>query len=406
MQLRLALLLQFIVLLLLTGCGPTVPGSQVADRVAPLMVQRELSEKELLNVSIVIFDPGSLPADPDRRKGLSPEIREAEARFVPVHLKYTMQRTGYWGVVRVVPNEDNGSEVLVRGRIEYSDGESAALTVEAVDSRNVLWFSRTYAETTRPGDRGATEPEKTDIFQDLFNTVANDLVIHRSRLRTEEIEEIRQVAELRFAAEMVPDVYARYLAVDNQGRYSITHLPSPDDPMMERVKNIRTRDEMLVDAINGYYETYYRDLWLPYANWRKFRTDEVTVMRQLEREALTRQVLGVASIVGAIALGASGDRETRLRTGTLQDVMLAGGAYAIYSGVQKGKESEINKEAIEELGNSFTSEAEPLVMEVEGETIRLTGSAEQQYERWRNLLKELYARETGLTEYAPPSVGK
>lgn len=403
MQLRSALLFQFIVLLLLAGCGPTVPGTQVADRVAPLMAQRELAENELLNVSIVVFDPGPLPDNPDRRKGLSPEIREAEARFVPVHLKYTMQRSGYWGAVRVVPNDDNGSEVLVRGRVEYSDGESAALTVEAVDSRNILWFSRTYAETTQPDDHAATEPEKTDTFQDLFNTVANDLVIHRSRLHPGEIEEIRRIAELRFAAEMVPDVYARYLAVDRQGRFAITHLPAPDDPMMERVRNIRTRDEMLVDAMNGYYETYYRDLWLPYANWRKFRTDEVTVMRQLEREALARQVLGVASIVGAIALGASGDRDTRLRTGTLQDVMLAGGAYAIYSGVQKSKENAINKEAIEELGNSFSSEAEPLVMEVEGETIRLTGSAEQQYERWRNLLKELYARETGLTEYSPPS---
>ncbi len=406
MQLGLIILFHFLVAGLLQGCGPAVPGTQVPHRVAPFMAGHELPESELLNVSIVVFDPGRLPEDPGRRRGLSPEIREAEARFVPVHLKYTMQRTGFWGAVRVVPNEDNGSEVLVRGKIEYSDGESTALTVEAVDSRNVLWFRKTYAQTTKPDEHVAIEPEKSDTFQDLFNTVANDLAIHRSRLHPSEIEEIRRIAELRFAAEMVPDVYSRYLAPDRQGRFSITHLPAADDPMMERVRSIRTRDEMLVDAINGYYETYYRDLWLPYANWRKFRTDEVAVMRRLEREALGRQVLGVAAIVGAIALGASGDSDTRLRTGTLQDVMLAGGAYSIYSGVQKNKETAINKEVIEELGNSFTSEAEPLVMEVEGETVRLTGSAEQQYERWRTLLKELYARESGLTEYAPPAGGE
>src|SRR5690606_25120984 len=119
-----------------------------------------------------------------------------------------------------------------------------------------------------PDEHVAIEPEKSDTFQDLFNTVANDLAIHRSRLHPSEIEEIRRIAELRFAAEMVPDVYSRYLAPDRQGRFSITHLPAADDPMMERVRSIRTRDEMLVDAINGYYETYYRDLWLPYANWR------------------------------------------------------------------------------------------------------------------------------------------
>lgn len=354
----------------------------------------------------MVFDPGKLSDNPDRRRGLSPEIREAEARFIPVHLKYTMQRTGWWGAVRVVPNEDNGSEVLVRGRIEYSDGESMALTVEAVDSRNVVWLRRTYAETARSTDHAATVPEKMDTFQDLFNTIANDLALCRGQLHPREIEQIRRVAELRFAAEMVPDVYGSYLNRDPQGTFAVTHLPAPEDPMMERVRNIRSRDEMLVDAMNGYYENYYNDLWLPYANWRKFRTEEVTVLRRLEREALGRQVLGVAAIVGAIALGASGDSETRIRTETLQEVMLAGGAYAIYSGAQKSKESAINEEAIEELGNSFSSEAEPLVMEVEGETVRLTGSAEQQYARWRSLLKELYARESGLPAYSPPAAGQ
>lgn len=391
-------LIPFLLILctLLYSCAPTVPGNQVPDRVFPMMSQRELGEHELLNVSIRVFDPGKLPVNEKQKQGLSPEIREAEARFVPVHLKYTMQRTGYWGTVRVVPNDDKGSEVLVKGKIEYSDGESAALTVEAVDSRNVLWFRKTYAETTGPRERTLTEPEKNDIFQDLFNTIANDLAAYRNRLHPREIGEIQRIAEIRYGAEMIPEVFGRYLAMDPYGRIHLVHLPAAGDPMLDRIRKIRTRDDMLVDAINGYYEAYYRDLWEPYANWRKFRTEEVLAMRTLERQALTQQVLGVAAIVGAIALGASSDENTRLRTSTLQDVMLAGGAYAIYSGIQKNQETRINKEAIEELGVSFSSEAEPLVIEMEGETVRLTGSAEQQYARWRNLLKELYARETGL----------
>ncbi len=390
-------------LLPLWGCAPVVPGTQVPDQVAPLTAPRELPEDELLNVSIMVFDPGRLPDDPDDRRGLSPEIREAEARFIPVHLKYTMQRSGFWGAVRVVPNADNGAEVLVRGRIEYSDGESVVLTVEAYDSRNVLWFKNTYAETASLSEHDRGEPERIDIFQDLFNTIANDLVIARSRLTRQEITEIRQVAELRFAAEMVPEVFGNYLAVAPGDQYRLMHLPAADDPMIRRVRNIRSRDEMLIDAINGYYETYYRDLWEPYHNWRKFRTDEVTTMRRIEREALAQQVLGIAAIVGAIALSASGDYDTRVRTSTLQDIMVAGGAYAVYSGIQKKGEAAINKEAIEELGISFTSEAEPLVLEVEGETVRLTGTAEQQYARWRNMLRELYARETGLVDMPAPT---
>jgi len=43
-----------------TGCA-SVPGNQVAEQVAPILPQRELSDAELLNVSIQVFEPGDLP---------------------------------------------------------------------------------------------------------------------------------------------------------------------------------------------------------------------------------------------------------------------------------------------------------------------------------------------------------
>ncbi len=384
-----------VTLVMLGGCA-TIPGNQVADQVAPHMATREFAGHELLDVSIEVFDPGELPESKDKQIGLSPEIREAEARFIPLHLKYTMQRTGYWGTVRIVPGEDNSAEVLVRGKIEHSDGESTVVTIEALDSRNVLWFKKTYAETAKPGEHLTTEPEKEDTFQDMFNTIANDLAEYRNRLKPKDIQEIQRVAELSFGREMAPDVYGQYLSPDKKGRLRIVHLPAANDPMLYRVQNIRARDDMLLDTINGYYDAYYIDLWEPYSNWRKFRSEEVATIREIEKSATTRKVLGVAAIVGAIILGANSNENTRIRTSTLQDVLIAGGAYSIYSGMQKSKEVNMNKEVIEELGVSFSSEAEPLVIEVEGETIRLTGSAEQQYAEWRQILKQIYARETGL----------
>jgi hypothetical protein len=381
-------------LVLLGGCA-TVPGKQVDDQVAPLMAPQEFDDHELLNVSIKVFDPGELPENVDERHGLSLEIREAEARFIPIHLKYSMQRTGYWGAVRIVPDDDNGAEVLVRGKIEFSDGESLVLTVEALDSRNVLWFRKTYAETALLNEHLATEPEKEDTFQDLFNNIANDLAEYRNRLNPGDILEIQRVAELRYGQEMAPDVYGQYLSYDENNRLHIVHLPAAGDPMMERVRSIRSRDDMLIDAINGYYEAYYLDLWEPYANWRKFRSEEIATMREIERDALRRKVIGVAAIIGAIAIGTSSDNDSAASQ-TLQQVMVVGGAYSIYTGFQKSQDVVINKEVIEELGVSFSSEAEPLVVEVEGETFRLTGTAEEQYAKWREILKQIYARETGL----------
>ena len=382
---------------LLTGCA-SVPGPQVDEQVAPLVTLRELGKDELLNVSIKVFDPGKLPEDEDERRGLSLEIREAEARYIPLHLKYTMQRSGYWDTVRVVPGDDPGAEVLVRGEIEYSDGESMVLKIQAVDASNVIWFSKTYAETALPQEHQRTEPEKEDAFQDLFNTIANDLAIYRNQLLPEKIREIKQIAELRYDADMAPEVFSDYLTLDDSGHEQILRLPSPDDPMFARLKKIRARDAMLVDTINGYYDVYYNDLWDSYANWRKFRTEELLVIRDLEHQAMLRKSLGVAALIGAVALTAV----TGVDLTALSSIMLAGGSYAVYSGFEKSTETQINKDAIEELGASFSSEAEPLVIEVDGEVIRLTGTAEQQYAQWRQLLKQIYFTELGLPKEQTP----
>ena len=394
MRLFTFIFLLFLASLFFTGCA-TVPGKQVDDQIAPLMASREFGDHELLDVSIKVFDPGELPEGVDDRSGLSNEIREAEARFVPIHLKFSMQRTGYWGAIRIVPDDDIGAEVQVRGKIEFSDGESLVLNVEALDSRNILWFRKTYAETVLLNEHLGTEPEKQDTFQDLFNAIANDLTEYRNRLTSEDMLEIQRVAELRYAKLMAPDVFGKYLSFDNNNSIQIDHLPAENDLMMERVRSIRSRDNMLIDTINGYYEAFYLDLWEAYANWRQFRSEEIATMREIKREAFKRKLLGAAAIAGAIAIGATTDNNS-VATDTIQQVMVVGGAYAIYTGFQKSQEVVINKEVIEELGVSFTSEAKPLVVEVEGETVRLTGTAKEQYVQWREILKQIYARETGL----------
>ncbi len=393
------LFLLFLFLIVFSGCA-SVPRNQVPEQVSPVLPRTELSDSELLNVSINIFNPGELPQRPKDRQGLSADIREAEARFIPIHLKHTLQGTGYWGAVRVVPDNDIGAELLLNGKIEMSDGESVVLNIEVVDSRNAVWFRKVYAETARPEEHNGVEPEKQDTFQDLFNSIANDLAFFRNTLSLAEITEIRQVAMLKYAQFMSPDGLNGYLAITPEGRLFIQRLPALNDPMFDRVQKIKIRDEMLVDTVNDYYDIYYHDLWQPYADWRKFRQEEVSTLREIEREALAKQILGISAIVGAIALGATSDYETAVRTQPLQQVLIAGGAYSIYSGYQKSQEGAINKEAIEELGLSFGAEAEPLVMQVEGQTVRLTGSAEEQYVQWRTMLKQIYAQETG---FAPGS---
>jgi hypothetical protein len=159
---------------------------------------------------------------------------------------------------------------------------------------------------------------------------------------------------------------------------------------------IRERDYQLIDTLNGHYDNFYREMSDPYLEWRKARSTEAAALREVKRKANTQKALGVAAILGAVVLGAVGDSNSSISRGTMSDVLVIGGLYSIKRGIDTNAQSTIHQSAIEELGESFSLEAKPLVVEVDGETHQLTGSAEAQYEQWRDLLRKIYASETGL----------
>ena len=75
-------------LLWLAGCSTYPAGKDQTPH--PLhKAERALPEPELLDVWIERFDPGTLPTDEQKARGLSPEIREAESRYIPFQLRTT-----------------------------------------------------------------------------------------------------------------------------------------------------------------------------------------------------------------------------------------------------------------------------------------------------------------------------
>lgn len=356
------------------------------------MADNELAESALLDVGIETFNPG---IDDAEQEDVLPEIRKSEARFIPVHLKNTMQRTGYWGAVRVIPTSNEANDVLVTGKILRSDGQTLELAIDAHDATGRHWFSHVYEASTQASDYKNHRRGENDPFQDLYNTIANDLAKHKASLTSADYKKIRQVSELRFAAWLVPDVYAPYLMKDADGIWHVKRLPARDDPMLARVLTIREREYMLVDTLTSQYELFYANMWDPYESWRKSRCEEMEALDEVENKALWRKIGGGALIAGAIALDLLGGGNN---TATLRNAMLVGGAIAVKSGIDLGGQAEIHEDAIRELGVSFESEVKPLVVEVDGQTVELTGSAETQYAKWRRLLKSIYFTETGLGE--------
>lgn len=385
------LLMLITVLSMLSACASTVSSQRKGDPPVILSkVSEELPEAQLMDVWIELFDPGVLPTKEKDALGLSQEIREAEARYIPVHLRGVIEKTGYWGAVRVVPFDTEGAEVLLRGLIVSSDGSELELKVSAEDASGRIWFRKTYKGEVEPGIYDVM-PENTDSFQAVYRLIANDLAKFRNELTDQERIAIRQYADMRFAADMAPDAFAGHLQLDEKGIYQLDRLPAENDPAFQRVQIVRERDFMLIDTLNGQFDNYYLEMGVPYTEWRKARSLEAESLREVKKKANTRKFLGAMAILGAIALEATGSSN-----GTLRDVMVLGGAVAIKQGMDINAQSSIHQAAIEELGESFSSEAQPLVVEVDGEAHKLTGSAEAQYQQWRALMREIYASETGL----------
>ncbi len=378
--------------LLVSGCA-----TQQVHRVntTPLEQASEmLPDEALLDVGIVVFDTGIPTDDPTVDvPGAFPRLREAEARFFPYHLKDTLQDTGYWGAVRVVPAPSNSSELLVYGLINQSDGDMLDLHIRAQDATGREWLNRRYRERIAAAAyRGSADP-----YQDVFNKIANDLVAARRGLEQAELARVRQVAKLRFAAELTPEAFGDYVVQNRRGVYEIRRLPAEDDPMMRRAMQIRQREHMFIDTLDGYYGSFYHEVGEDYDRWRQFARDEAEAVRELRSSARWRTGLGIAAIVGAVMIDSnSGSRGYGQRV--LRDVAVYGGIEAIRSGAQKRREAAFHEAAMQEVTEAFQGAVRPILIDMQGETVRLTGSAEAQYTEWQRLMREIYAAETGFID--------
>jgi hypothetical protein len=374
-------------LCLTTACVNQTVKSTSVPQVQTL--QEEVPETLLLDVGVSIFDPG-LDVEDEDEDFLYPEVRRAEARYMPYLLVEAIQSSGAWGAVRVVPNERQAMDLLVSGTIMKSHGETLKLQVLANDAAGVLWLDKVY-ESKASRYSYETTRARFDPFQGVYNEIANDLLKVQQSKTPEELANIRLINELRFARTFSPDAFDGHLTVDNKGRYTIQRLPAADDPMLARVRKIRERDYLFIDTLQDYYASFNGQMVGPYQEWRKQSYDEAIALQELRAESQRRLIAGVAAVVAGIAAAGSDNSAAR----SAGNVAIAGGGYLVKSGLDKRTEADIHVQALEELGLSLEAEIAPQIIELEDRTITLTGSVEDQYEQWRQLLQQIYQAEVG-----------
>lgn len=384
-------------LLVTTGC--TVSEVITPEHTPLEVASLEVPENMLLDVGIVTFEAGVPEENDADRSGIYAEVREAEARYLPYHIKTTLQGTGFWGAVRVIPSRYVYTDVILSGVIDQSDGEFVTLRVKAEDAMGREWYERKYSMQTGITSYADYRDRSEDPYQKVFNDIANDLKAYVSTIAPEEIRRIRQVSELKFFADLAPTAYGDYLTTTEKGLTTVDRLPARNDPMVDRLRQIRERDRLVIDTLNEHYANFYYGIAIPYESWRETAREQAISFRQVRRAATMRALLGVVVVAGSMSIDTSSSSRSRARAKqATQYVGINRGLNTIISAWQLRSSADFHRENIKELSESFGAEAAPMVVKVEGESRRLTGTAEAQYESWRKLLKEIYQAETGFSD--------
>lgn len=354
---------------------------------------QNVPEDLLLDVGVAIFDPGLDDMDDDQEELTNPQIRVAESRYAPFLVAETLQRSANWGIVRLMPNVSSPMDLYINGTILESNGESMAMRIEVKDSTGRHWYTKLYEQEISQFSYDPSQRQQNDPFQILYNNIANDLLAwKKANIEDDEILEIRMISEMLFAQRFSPEVFDDYLTQNRDGYLEIVSLPADSDPMLGRIRDIRERDFMFIDTVQDYYATYVRQMRLPYDSWREQSYYETITLREIEASARRRFIAGAATVVGGLAAATQGSNYGTVAGGAFA---VGAGAYLLRSGFDKQAEARIHMEALEELGQSLENEVAPQVINLDDRTITLSGSVEEQYAQWREIMADLYSAEVG-----------
>jgi hypothetical protein len=394
--------LPLILCLLSAGC--VVQDTKPQAKIQATQAVREIPGDERLDVVIHSFDPGipaDLAADEDAlaKKRIYPDLRKAEARYFPVMLRNTLESSAQWGAVRVAPESVQFVDLAISGKIIESTGKHLAIEVTARDAAGRTWLQDKRYESD--ADIGSYKTDAAlqarDPFQNLYSMVANDLLGIRAKFGAAALRELRQVADLEFAQDIAPAALSGYLVKDPGSKPPLTRvarLPAENDPMEIRVKRIRERDTAVVDTLDGYYLGFAEQMQQSYGEFRRTSYDEIEKEDEARSSARMRTILGAAAVAASILVPSSCNSQTSCNVmSAARYAGSIGGVTAFLSGLKKYADARTHAQSFGELARSFQSEVAPQVVEVEGRSLKLSGSTEEQYREWRRLLREYGAED-------------
>ncbi len=341
-----------------------MPGGDWPEPVGEVRLQRAGASppQPVLDVAVLVFDTGLESLRDSEIDSVFAEVRKAESLFVPVQLRRVLEHSGQWGVVRMLPERPDSVALTVSGRIVHADGRDLVLSVTATDASGREWLSRRYRGSTTADDYPV---EKSgEPFADVYQRIANDLLAVRADLSGAELAPLPDIALMRFAGRLAPEVFSSYLQRGDDGRVALAGLPAEGDTMLQRVRRLQRQENLFIDTVDEQYRALVDDFAPTYHLWREYSRELVVY----EEDYVAR----------------ASQREIQSRRGTFAAMQQT------YNTFRRAK---VHEQDLFELARGFDNEVTETVVDVDDRIFRLQGSLQEQFVEWRSLLERIFALE-------------
>jgi hypothetical protein len=235
-----------------------------------------------------------------------------------------------------------------------------------------------------------------DPYDPLFAEAATAIVAELSKHSLQELEDLHYLADLRFGANFSASTFMQYMKADD-GKFTLVSKPSDEDPMLQRVRAIRVRDQLFVDSLQDNYAGFSQQMNESYLMWQEQSLLETQAERAARRKSIGQAVGGVL-LIGLAVLSAVAGAKSNSSGGSAAGATGAiiggvAGASLISGSFKTSEETKVHREALNELGQSVDMSLAPQVIAFEKESVELTGDAREQFMQWRTFLQKIYAEE-------------
>ena len=394
--------------------GPKLPQEETKATSSAIGPSHEPLDIPALDFTVVVFDP-QLDENDDRmrEKGVWPEVRKTESIRSAHRVKEAIARLNQFERVTVAPSSSVSADLYLRGKILESTSEVMKIRWNLIDARGYEWIDwKTSDHRVALGwHQRFYEPGK-DAFQPLWNEIARDVYDrlkvfaknHRDTMKQNEsrsrrgqaprlsrLEEISHTRDLVLARFFAPDLYGDTIKVSDRDQWELSYLPDSTTEEWLRIQAFARKDQDVALLYDKHYAAFFEKVNPNYEKWLNEVYPYAREMRLEQRRYKVERAVG-GVILAATAIAAADADNPEARDTTLAVGSAIGGGLIIKSLFDRA-DFKANLGLFDEMSQSYHDTFEPINLEIQGETVTLQGKAASQFERWRQVVHQLYGHE-------------